>query len=466
MLYGITLLTTVIHTADNASQFIRRYLLWTIVIINILPSILMAEAISHRSGIIGGLNVSIGLLMLFFGVLALIVMPCTYESIMYLLYIGKDLKALAIVLKLRNESRHFIRNDFNDMKVMVAEDKSIAGNILTDGNWRPLLLILLIRLLSPLVANNILASVSIMNIWMDHQRDAVRQAHEAVSLTAVSPGMSAATKNYSLRYELDAFAQNANDTFESFDNVTEKVDSTTFDYYGDSNFTTSEYQFDEISTTNEWTTNANTAYDLATASVLTVDDANKLYFIHSVYEYKPCILDAQYILLFIFVMKVIVGVPLICWAEKLYIFRNRFVFKATFAVAVLNLTFCAFSWCAYSLEDHVLLFTFYMFKLQSIINGLFVVVAFAIDVIGFNELAEGFSLAKRHGSIAFVLMIEYLVHFLYLLPLVIFHHLPFYLNFLHWTSVIGISYLLIWCMPNESLDKTLRAARDKFFISV
>lgn len=455
ILYGITLLTLVLHTADNASQFFRRYLLWTIALINILPSILMAGAISYRSGISGNLNVSLGLVMLSFGILALILMPCTHESVMYLLYIGKDLKALEILLNLRNESRHFIRTDFNNMKIMVAEDKNVGGNILRHGNWRPLLLILLIRMLSPLVANNILASVSIMNIWLDHQRVAVQQTHEAVSLMAA---INVATTNYSLPYKLDAFAQIANDTRESIDNNATKTgnDSTTF--------TTSKYQSDDIRTKNEWKTAPNTAYDIATASVLTVDEANQLYFIHTAYEYKPCILDAQYILLFIFVVKVIVGVPLMCWAEKLYIFRNRFVFKATLAVAVLNLTFCTFSWCAFRFENHVLYFTFYMFKLQNIINESFVVIAFAIDVIGLNELAEAFPLSKRSGSIAFVLMIEYLVHILYLLPIVIFHHLPFYLNFIHWTFIIGISYFLIRHMPNESLDKTLRHACDKFFI--
>lgn len=466
VLFGITLLTTVVHTADNASQFVRRYLLWTIVIINLLPSILLAEAASFVFGIDGGLNVAIGLMMLLFSVLAMIVMPCTYESIMYLLDSGKDLKALEILLKLRNESRHFIRNDFNDMKVMIAEDRNSGANILRHGNWRPLLLILLIRLLSPLLANNIVASVSIMNIWLDHQRVTMQQTHEAASLTVLSSDMSDTTMNYTSPYEIDAFTQMTTDTFESIENATETMDSTTFDSNGDLNFTFSEYLFHEENLTHEWTTSTTTEFDNTTASVLTVDDVNELYFIHSAYEYKPCILDAQYILLFIFVVKLIVGMPLMCWAESLYIYRNRFIFKATLTVAILNLTFCALSWCSYILEDNVLIFTYYMFKLQNIINGLFVVVAFAIDIIGLNELAEGFSSAKRTGSIAFVLTIEYLVHLLYFMPLVMFHHLPFYLNFVHWSVIIGISYLLIWLMPNDGLDKTLRDARDKYFISL
>lgn len=466
VLFGITVLTTIVHTADNASQFVRRYLFWTIGIINLLPSILLAEAVSFVSGIDGGLNVAIGLMMLLFSVLAMIVMPCTYESIMYLLDSGKDLKALEILLKLRNESRHFIRNDFNDMKVMIAEDRNSGANILRHGNWRPLLLILLVRLLSPLLANNIVASVSIMNIWLDHQRITMQQTHEAASLTVLSSDMSDTTRNYSLPYEINAFTQMTIDTFESIENATETTDSTTFDSSGDFNFTFSEYSFHEENLTREWTTGPTTEFDNITDSVSTVDDVNELYFIHSAYEYKPCILDAQYILLFIFVVKLIVGIPLMCWAESLYIYRNRFIFKATLTVAILNLTFCALSWCSYILEDNVLIFTYYMFKLQNIINGLFVVVAFAIDVIGLNELAESFSSAKRTKSIAFILTIEYLVHLLYFMPLVIFHHLPFYLNFVHWTVIIGISYLLIWLMPNECLDKTLRGARDKYFISL
>lgn len=471
MLFGITLLTTITHTADNASQFVRRYLLWTVVIVNILPSILLAETVSYVAGIDGGSHVAVGLLMLLFSVLALIVMPCSYESIIYLLDTGKDLKALEILLKLRNESRHFIRNDFNDMKIMIAEDRNAGCNILRNGNWRPLMLILLIRLLSPLVANNILASVSIMNIWLDHQHVTVQQVHEAASLMAATPQLlNVPTFNYSLPYEMDEFAYMSNGTFESTENGTETFDTTTFEYGNDDlNFTTNEYPFVEenVTTTTEWVTSTDSIeYDITKLSVPTVDDANELYFIHSAYEYGPCILDAQFILLFIFVVKLIVGVPLMCWAERLYIYRNRFIFKATLTVAILNLAFCSLSWCSYQLEDNVLIFTYYMFKLQNIINGLFVVVAFPIDVIGLNELAEGFSTAKRTASIAFLLTIEYFVHLVYFLPLIMFHHLPFYLNFVHWIVIVAISYALIWIMPNECLDKTLRDARDKYFISI
>lgn len=468
VLFGISLLTIIIHTADNASHYVRRYLLWTIVIINMLPSILLAEAAQYVAGIDGGLNVAIGWLMLLFGVLALIVMPCTYESIMYLLDTGKDLKALEILLKLRNESRHFIRNDFNDMKIMIAEDRNAGGNILKNGNWRPLLLILLVRLLSPLVANNILASVSVMNIWLDHQRVAMQQAHEAAALLAIGSDVDAATLDYSLLFDVDDFASLANETFETWENATETIDTPTFDFADDYNHTTTDYPSAEENTTIERATNTDADVDMSTVSVPTVGDANELFFIHSAYEYNSIqyILDARIILVFVFIVKLMVGVPLMCWAEKLYIFRNRFIFKATLTVAILNVTFCAFSWCSYKLEDNVLIFTYYMFKLQNIINGLFVVIAFAIDVVGLNELAEGFSSAKRSGSIAFILIVEYSVHFLYLVPLVMFHQLPFYLNFVHWTVIIGISYLLIWLMPNECLDKTLRDARDKYFISI
>lgn len=466
VLFGMVLLTIIMHTADNASQFVRRYLLWTIVIINILPSVLLAEVTSSLFGIDGGVNVGVGLLMLMFSVIALIVMPCTYESIIYLLDTGKDLKGLEILLKLRNESRHFIRNDFNDMKVMIAEDRNAGGNILRNGNWRPLLLILLIRLLNPLLANNILASVSIMNIWLDYERVAVQQVHEAASLMAANVDNSVGILDNSRPYEFDSLALIANETFESIENITETKIETTFDYNDDLNYTTTEYSYVEANATStEWIWSTET--QLYSTTGPTQDAANnELFFIHSVYAYKPCLLDTQYILLFIFVVKLVIGVPLMCWAEKLYIFRNRFILKATLAVAILNLTFCALSWCSYKLEDNVPIFSYYMFKLQNIINGLFVVVAFGIDVIGLNELAEGFSTAKRTGSIAFVLIIEYMIHFLYFLPLMLFHHLPFYLNFVHWIVIIGISYLLIWLMPNECLDKTLRDARDKYFMSI
>lgn len=483
MLYGIILLTIVLHTADNANQFVRRYLLWTIVIVNILPTILLAELIAYAFNIAGGLNVAIGCVMLMLSVIALIVMPWTYESIVFLLDTGRDLKALEVLLKLRNESRHFIRNDFNDMKLMIAEDRNVGDNLLRHGNWRPLVLILLLRLLNSFVANNILASVSVMNIWLDYQHVTMRLYGDSAAATVNNKNINndddsndtnyyhlneTRSSNYSL---IDDFAAMLNDGYESMANVAATInddaEATTIaaasdagDDFKDIDFIWNSTTTLVPNTTGEWFGTTDTIIEQV------VTDSNELYFIHSAYEYQPCILNAQYILLFIFVVKLIVGVPLLCWAEKLYIFRNRFVFKATLAVAILNLTFCTMSWCSYKLEDRVLIFTYYIFKLQNLINGLFMVVAFAIDVIGLNELAEGFSSVKRTASIAFIFMVEYLVHFVYFMPLLINHHLPFYLNFIHWTIIICITYLLILFMPNECLDKTLRNARDKYFVSI
>lgn len=88
-----------------------------------MPTVLLAEFVSSITSIRDTIS-SIGVIMFVLAILTLIFMPCTYESIIFLLESGNDLRALEMLLKLRNESRHYIRRDFNEFKMQLAEDTS------------------------------------------------------------------------------------------------------------------------------------------------------------------------------------------------------------------------------------------------------------------------------------------------------------------------------------------------------
>lgn len=424
--FGITLPTVLFHTADNANHYVRRYLLWTLAIVNVAPTVLLAELLASWNGS-ADIAAAIGWLMLGLTVLALILMPCVHESAVFALESGKDLQALGIMMAVRNQSRHFIRNDFAELKLMIAEDFNAGANILRQNNWKPLILLLMLRLLSPLLSNNIVSSIALMNIWLDYQKSSLLSA----KIRAERAEETTATLIETTTLEAAATEYRA-------------LAAQTLELTNPPDFAANE-------------TNQNTSASLPAA------DSSDLLFIHSSYVHQPHTLEPFYVLIFIFLCKVLVGLPLMCHAERLYIFRNRFVLRSALVIATLNIIFFSFSWISFVFDDSTLIFTYYMFKLHNIVSASFVMVAFGVDVIGYNELAEGFSLAKRFASIALIFAIEYLMHLLYILPLVLVPLMPFYLHFLHWAAIIGVCIVLLTCMPNDGLDKTLRQARDKYF---
>lgn len=468
LMYGIILVTIIMHITDNSSQYIRRYLFYILTILNLLPLIIVAKITSCLINI-ESIHVCTGIIMLILAIFTLIVMPCTYESIVYLLETGKDLKALGILLKIRNESRHFIRQDFNELKVMIAEDYNLGGNILKNGSWKPLLLSLLIRLLSPLLANNLISLVFLMNIWHDYHYQRVshngNNSETMSNYTAQCTEYRANETDMLANYEdeTNAALLNSVTTTEDYNstlnNSTELIESTIFN---------STDEFTSL-TSNPTETNGNyksNDYEFSTespASYFNCPQTPDYWFVHSSYIHQLPTTQLLCILLSIFVIKLLFGIPLAYYAEKFNIFRNRFVFKATLIVGILNFIFFAVTQICYAIDDKTLIFTFYMVKLLNIINGTFLIVAFVCDSIGYIELGEAFSLSKRFGSIAFIIIVEHSVNILFIILLM--HSLQFYHNFIQSAAVIGICYLLICFMPNESLDQTIRHARDKYFIS-
>lgn len=96
----------------------------------------------------------LGIVTFVYAIIALLTIPyLTYESVPFLIQQRRERKGLENIIKLRNESTDTwaIRNEFDEMRLMVIEDYRAPGkdhrNIFADGNVRPLLLIIGVRVM-------------------------------------------------------------------------------------------------------------------------------------------------------------------------------------------------------------------------------------------------------------------------------------------------------------------------------
>lgn len=467
-LYGVTLVTLVLHIADNSSQFMRQHFMWIISAINLLPTVLLAEFISTVTGFCD-VNASIGVIMFVLAIFTLIFMPCTYESIVFLLENGTDLRALEIMLKLRNESRHFIRRDFNEFKMQLVEDYSDDRNIFSNGNARPLFLVLLLRLLNVFLTSNCIYWLFLTNVWFDFKRWT-----NAIGLSTTA-AMETTTTEFENQTETQApttteYLETTDMSVTEFESSTDSmsIENTTM-ILNETNqsepFALSlssdifDIQTNAFSNDNDFNGTANFTEDIDQTTTEFTD-----FFVRSAYSYHLPVLQITQFLLIVFIIKIAFGIPFHCFVEKFQVYRNRAVFKVTLGIAIINLIFFTATLVC-SIIDDTLLFTFYMAKLLSLIYGLYLLIAFSIDAIGYCELGESFSLTKRYACIAFIIIGEYLCHALAIL-LIMHAMVRFYFHVVQAAIICAICYLLVRRMPNECLNCTLRGARDKHFVKM
>lgn len=502
LLYGIMLVTLLLHIADNSSQFMRRHFMATITLVNLLPTVLLAEFISTVTGFCD-VTASTGVCMFVLAILTLIFMPCTYESIVFLLENGWDLRALEIMLKLRNESRPFIRRDFNEFKMMLIEDyggdgrsrdgcASCCRNIFADGNSRPLLLILLLRLLNVFLTSNCVYWLFLTNVWFDYKHwmggsdgdgellsnntsiDDEISGNGRENVTTVD-GIEMYLSNDTIITEMTTLASTFNETMTT-DNETLTDQSVPLAPWPMAQ-NIAYHEFVDAIQNDAFSINTNDDNDLMIAENFN-ETANQLpflkvtgnitwyndLFVRSAYAYRLPALQIAQFLIAICIIKILVGIPFHCIVEKFQVYRNRAVYKVTLCIALINLIFFVATMACNWFDDS-LLFTFYMAKLLSLIYGLYLLIAFSIDAIGYSELGESFSLAKRYGCIALIIAGEYGFHAI-AIALIMNALYRFYFHVMQSAIICAICYALLRRMPNECLHCTLRSARDKHFVKM
>lgn len=154
--HGLVYITTLIHASENVIKEMRGRLLSLInfvMIATIFLSTLLYVVNSSKNN-----DLIIGILGLVFAVVALLLTPLMpYESIVLLLRLGEERKALQNLLKLRSETSETasIQSELQDVTTMLEQDKIISANIFVDQNVRPLFLVTIMRIMA-ILANNII----------------------------------------------------------------------------------------------------------------------------------------------------------------------------------------------------------------------------------------------------------------------------------------------------------------------
>lgn len=167
---GIVFLALLAHAAENTIKELRGLVICSIgylrAVTTFLATFLFIIPYYNPTPIVDPNNTSgtihvtfdvdllLGILTFVYAIIALLSIPyLTYESVPLLIQQGRDRKALENLIRLRSEETDTwaVRNDFDELQLMVLEDYEAPGinhsNIFTDGNWRPLIMISAIRLI-------------------------------------------------------------------------------------------------------------------------------------------------------------------------------------------------------------------------------------------------------------------------------------------------------------------------------
>lgn len=151
--HGLAYVTVITHGSELLTPRIRGMALASIhfcVISGVF--VLGAFGLAYppwNTGAFFNTNSTIGLLSLIYSVMAIAYVPFfTKESPVWYLKRKQERDALLTMIRLHSESQETwsIRNEFNELKMMVSEDENTSSGIFDDGNMKPLILILLMRL--------------------------------------------------------------------------------------------------------------------------------------------------------------------------------------------------------------------------------------------------------------------------------------------------------------------------------
>lgn len=155
--HGYTYLTVLVHASEIVTQKMRGIIVASLNFC-VISSVLVCGSLTmgfDKYQSFGSMQ-WIGILGIIYAVMGFIFIPIlTRESPVQLIRQKKFDQAVALMVRLRNESSETwsIKNEYNELKAMVEEDEASASNIFEERNFRPLLLILLLKVASVLCFN-------------------------------------------------------------------------------------------------------------------------------------------------------------------------------------------------------------------------------------------------------------------------------------------------------------------------
>lgn len=182
--HGCVYLTCIVHASEVMTQMLRGAVVASINVINIvgmLISLTLITIAKHDAEAKTGRNSPVNLIMMCMGVKGVImcvvalilILSRTRESPVALIRHMKCEQAMESLCRLRCtpwESQN-VWNEFNQLKTMVDEDEKTSPGIFADGNMKPLLQVILLRVGSVLAFNSALNMVRLRNTSMFDQTD-------------------------------------------------------------------------------------------------------------------------------------------------------------------------------------------------------------------------------------------------------------------------------------------------------
>lgn len=158
--FGFVYISIISHIGDNVNKALRGYVLSSITVIVTVVILCGLPATIHGYSPINWHQL-VGMWTILF---AMIAMLCAwfynYESVAFLIKNGRELEALDTLRRLRDETEETwaLRNEFEEIKLMVIEDYSVPADIKSmsifyGGNARPLILITTLKALFVFTTN-------------------------------------------------------------------------------------------------------------------------------------------------------------------------------------------------------------------------------------------------------------------------------------------------------------------------
>lgn len=168
--HGILYVTIVSHTGENSTTEMRGRQL------SMLAVILTAAALSVTTltyietltgeGYTSFAERKIGFVMLVCTVAGVALnVYRTCESVQFLLYRGRQYEAEETIMKIRDEKSltMSIQNELDEIRLLLSQDKMESSNILSNGNVRPLLLVILLKV-ETVINNNAIINMMLTYI--------------------------------------------------------------------------------------------------------------------------------------------------------------------------------------------------------------------------------------------------------------------------------------------------------------
>lgn len=156
--HGYAYVTVLVHASEIVTQKLRGLTMAAInliIVAGILTTGALLMTLSSEQHGFGAMQ-WVGILGLIYSVMGFIFIAIlSRESPVAMIKEKKFDQAMALMMRVRNESTETwsIRNEYNELKAMVEEDKQTSRNIKTDGNLRPLMLVTLLKIGSVLCFN-------------------------------------------------------------------------------------------------------------------------------------------------------------------------------------------------------------------------------------------------------------------------------------------------------------------------